>query len=98
MTSNKSEADIIIQFTTLPFTSGRDVAIEAYGYNVDADPALEYRSRYITKLDDAPDDEDIIAYRVAFEMAIALGADSMEDLPDPIRDVDYDEASGEWWE
>lgn len=97
MTNNKSEADIIVQFTNLPST-GNDYDLDVYGYDLDVDSDLEYYSQFIIKLDEAGDDEDLIAYRAAWWMGSALGADSTEDLPAPIRDAEYQEASGEWWE
>lgn len=93
VTNNTSEADISITFED---GLEKDGSIgQAYGYSIDADESLEYRSTYeitITGLD-----EKAVGWHVGLWLSHALGVDNQAGLPEPFTNASYSERRGEWW-
>lgn len=95
ITNDASETDIIVRLNdSLDDNTPSDFT--SYGYDIDTDSRLEYRSEFVIKIADI--DEEATGWHMGYWLAVALGVTEEEDLPDPFRDAGYRERRSEWWE
>lgn len=97
-TGNTTEADITIEISDDEHACGDDMdggsCGNVYGYNTDADNALEYYSEAAITLADIEDDR--VAWHVGYWLAYSFGATDGE-YPDPL-DNENDDRDSDWWE
>lgn len=94
ITENKSDAQIVINFTR-EMEDGVSFG-RGYGYNIDTDTPLEYRTYYVITIADI--DDEAVGWHVGYWLSFALGIDKRSNLPDPFLDADYEDRRDEWWE
>lgn len=96
--SDVDEADIVIEASRNSWACGDEYSggscNELYGYDEDADDALEYYSEATITL--AATDGETTAWHVAYWLAVDFGA-TEDEIPEPV-DGEDDDPRSEWWE